>query len=74
MTGDATDSTGTDGQHAPIPGPTGHPDTCLVLLRGNSGSGKTTIARTVRDRYGPLMANYRWSTSQQQERGSRTDA
>ncbi|NMH75554.1 kinase [Pseudonocardia xinjiangensis] len=32
--------------------PVGSPGTCLVILRGNSGSGKSTIARAVRDRYG----------------------
>jgi len=56
VTGDAIISTGTDGQRAPIPGPTGHPDTCLILLRGNSGSGKSTIARAVRDRYSRGLA------------------
>jgi adenylate kinase family enzyme len=32
--------------------PTGTPETRLIILRGNSGSGKSTIARTVRQRYG----------------------
>jgi predicted kinase len=30
----------------------GTPDTRLIILRGNSGSGKSTIARAVRQRYG----------------------
>lgn len=32
--------------------PTGTPHTRLIILRGNSGSGKSTIAHAVRDRYG----------------------
>jgi len=40
----------------PSPRPIGHPDTCLIVLRGNSGSGKSTIARNVRDRYGRGLA------------------
>lgn len=31
---------------------TGTPRTRLVVLRGNSGSGKSTVARALRDRYG----------------------
>ncbi|GAA3118678.1 putative ATPase [Kribbella aluminosa] len=31
---------------------TGSPSTRLVVLRGNSGSGKTTTARTLRERLG----------------------
>lgn len=34
----------------------GHPDTCLIVLRGNSGSGKSSIARAVRARYGRGLA------------------
>lgn len=44
------------GPGVPPPRPVGHPDTCLIVLRGNSGSGKSTIARTVRDRYGRGLA------------------
>ncbi|MFI6268548.1 kinase [Micromonospora zamorensis] len=32
--------------------PTGGPDTILVCVRGNSGSGKTSIARELRRRHG----------------------
>lgn len=32
--------------------PTGRTSTRLIILRGNSGSGKSSIARAVRDRYG----------------------
>ncbi|WP_052423906.1 AAA family ATPase [Nonomuraea candida] len=31
---------------------TGSPDTVLVVIRGNSGSGKSTVARAVREAYG----------------------
>lgn len=31
---------------------TGSGDTRLIVLRGNSASGKSTVARAVRDRYG----------------------
>ncbi|NJP98640.1 kinase [Nonomuraea sp. FMUSA5-5] len=31
---------------------TGSPDTVLIVIRGNSGSGKSTVARTVRETYG----------------------
>jgi hypothetical protein len=31
---------------------TGHPSTTLIVIRGNSGSGKSTIARELRLRYG----------------------
>ena len=31
---------------------TGSPSTRLVVLRGNSGSGKSTTARTLRERLG----------------------
>ncbi|MGW0811500.1 AAA family ATPase [Nonomuraea sp. NPDC002799] len=31
---------------------TGSPDTVLIVVRGNSGSGKSTVARTVREAYG----------------------
>ncbi|SEG63499.1 Predicted kinase [Nonomuraea solani] len=31
---------------------TGSPDTILIVIRGNSGSGKSTVARTVRETYG----------------------
>ncbi|WP_212764381.1 AAA family ATPase [Streptomyces sp. I05A-00742] len=34
----------------------GTADTRLVVLRGNSGSGKTTAARAVRERYGSGLA------------------
>ncbi|EEP73563.1 hypothetical protein MCAG_03890 [Micromonospora sp. ATCC 39149] len=33
-------------------GPTGSPDTILVCVRGNSGSGKSSIARELRRRHG----------------------
>jgi len=33
-------------------GPTGHADTKLIVIRGNSGSGKSTVARQLRLRYG----------------------
>ncbi len=36
--------------------PIGHPDTHLIVLRGNSGSGKSSIARAVRHRYGRGLA------------------
>ena len=55
MTGDTT-GTDADDRPATVPGPVGHDDTCLIVLRGNSGSGKSTIARTVRDRYGRGLA------------------
>ncbi|MEU5861896.1 zeta toxin family protein [Nonomuraea sp. NPDC047529] len=29
----------------------GSPDTVLIVIRGNSGSGKSTVARTVRETY-----------------------
>ncbi len=32
--------------------PTGTSATRLIVLRGNSGSGKSTVARAVRERYG----------------------
>jgi predicted kinase len=32
--------------------PTGTTATRLIVLRGNSGSGKSTVARAVRERYG----------------------
>ncbi|MBA2310627.1 MAG: kinase [Pseudonocardiales bacterium] len=32
--------------------PVGSAATRLIILRGNSGAGKSTVARTVRDRYG----------------------
>ncbi len=32
--------------------PTGGPDTILVCIRGNSGSGKSSIARELRRRHG----------------------
>lgn len=35
---------------------TGSPHTRLIVLRGNSGSGKTTVARAVRARYGRGVA------------------
>lgn len=35
---------------------TGSVDTCLVVVRGNSGSGKSTTARTVRERVGAGVA------------------
>ncbi|NUP24788.1 MAG: kinase [Streptomyces sp.] len=31
---------------------TGSPNTVLIVIRGNSGSGKSTVARTVRETYG----------------------
>ncbi|MGN9842135.1 AAA family ATPase [Nonomuraea sp. H19] len=31
---------------------TGSPDTVLIVIRGNSGSGKSTVARAVRETYG----------------------
>jgi adenylate kinase family enzyme len=34
----------------------GTPETCLIILRGNSGSGKSTAARLVRERYGRGIA------------------
>ncbi|GAA2718559.1 MULTISPECIES: AAA family ATPase [Streptomyces] len=37
-------------------GCTGTADTRLMVLRGNSGSGKTTTARAVRERYGSGLA------------------
>ncbi|ANY09540.1 kinase [Pseudonocardia sp. HH130630-07] len=38
------------------PAPTGHPGTRLVVLRGNSGAGKSSIAREVRRRHGRGLA------------------
>ncbi|KAB8180932.1 kinase [Microbispora catharanthi] len=35
---------------------TGSPDTRLIVLRGNSGSGKTSVARAVRAAYGRGLA------------------
>lgn len=35
---------------------TGSPDTRLVVLRGNSGSGKSTVARALRQRVGAGLA------------------
>jgi predicted kinase len=35
---------------------TGRPDTRLILLRGNSGSGKSSVARGLRERHGPGLA------------------
>ncbi|MDG6105486.1 kinase [Dactylosporangium aurantiacum] len=32
----------------PNDAPTGHPDTRLIVVRGNSGSGKSTVARRLR--------------------------
>ncbi|MFF7725723.1 AAA family ATPase [Streptomyces sp. NPDC008001] len=37
-------------------GPVGSTETRLMVLRGNSGSGKTTTARAVRARYGSGLA------------------
>lgn len=37
-------------------GPTGSDGTCLVVLRGNSGSGKTATARRLRERCGRGIA------------------
>lgn len=34
------------------PTPTGSPETILVYIRGNSGSGKSSIARALRHRHG----------------------
>ncbi len=36
----------------PSEAPTGHPDTMLIVVRGNSGSGKSTVARQLRLRHG----------------------
>lgn len=36
--------------------PTGHAHTQLVIIRGNSGSGKSSVARAVRDQYGRGLA------------------
>lgn len=36
--------------------PTGTPDTRLIVIRGNSGSGKTTTAQAIRDAYGRGIA------------------
>ena len=36
--------------------PTGTPDTRLIVIRGNSASGKTTAAREIRRRYGRGLA------------------
>lgn len=44
-----------DGVHQTV-APVGHPDTHLIVLRGNSGSGKSSIARAVRHRYGRGLA------------------
>ena len=35
---------------------TGQPDTRLILLRGNSGSGKSSVASGLRERHGPGLA------------------
>jgi len=35
---------------------TGRPDTSLVVLRGNSGSGKSSVARGLCERHGPGLA------------------
>ncbi|MCZ7376496.1 kinase [Micromonospora sp. WMMC250] len=35
-----------------LAGPTGSPDTILVCIRGNSGSGKSSIGRELRRRHG----------------------
>lgn len=35
---------------------TGRPHTWLILLRGNSGSGKSSVARGLRERYGHGLA------------------
>ncbi|WP_327008303.1 kinase [Dactylosporangium sp. NBC_01737] len=32
--------------------PTGHPETKLIVVRGNSGSGKSSVARELRRRHG----------------------
>ncbi|WP_017582344.1 AAA family ATPase [Nocardiopsis valliformis] len=36
--------------------PTGSPDTRLIVIRGNSGSGKSTTAAALRTRYGRGIA------------------
>lgn len=41
---------------ADLPTSLGHPDTHLIVLRGNSGSGKSSIAQAVRARYGRGLA------------------
>ena|GEM_PF-206011 len=41
---------------AGLPTSVGHPQTHLIVLRGNSGSGKSSIARAVRARYGRGLA------------------
>lgn len=36
--------------------PTGNESTCLIVLRGNSASGKTSVAWQIRERYGRGLA------------------
>jgi hypothetical protein len=36
----------------PSEAPTGHPETKLIVVRGNSGSGKSSVARELRRRHG----------------------
>ncbi len=60
MTGEANAHPG-PGEQSPqdpadAPRQIGHADTHLIALRGNSGSGKSSIARAVRHRYGRGLA------------------
>ena len=39
-----------------MPGPVGSDETRLIVLRGNSGAGKSTVARSLREAYGRGVA------------------